>query len=437
LEFLKNMRKKKICLLALLVLSLSFFPLFGATKAQSSTPTVSLVASTTQATQLNQIITVNITISNVQDLWSWAGNLTWDPTCLQMVGDPAEGNFMQPQVGNTLFPPLYPDNVDGQIIGISDTVEKNEGANGTGFLATMQFQVISQTSSTTIQLSGIVLETPLPADELAHTYPHPQITPTSALASTTITFVSGGAPAANAGPAQIVKVGATVTFNGAASLSSGTNPTYTWNFTDNNATQTLAGVNPTYTFNNPGIFVVTLWLQDSNGVGNSTVTITVNGPPPVAVITVEGNPKSVAVGQPITFVSSNSTGSIVRWLWDMGDALGTGTNSSITYTYNSAGIYNVTLTVFDATNQNSTTLTEITATGSAPAGTPGPTTNATPTPAGSSTPQATQTSQATPDSTSGANTLADAGLPAAVLALLTVITLVVLGGSVFWLRKRT
>ena len=60
-----------------------------------------------------------------------------------------------------------------------------------------------------------------------------------------------GLPAPNAGQDQTVIQGATVAFNGSASKSSGTNPTYTWAFTDDGTPQTLTGINPTYTFKTP------------------------------------------------------------------------------------------------------------------------------------------------------------------------------------------
>ena len=224
------MRKPAQCLLLLFVVTLSFFSFINLTKAQGQ-PSVFLDPAQIPVTQANQIFTVNITVSNIQSLWAWNLNVTWDPTYLKMVNAPTEGPFLT-QTGNTLFFPGSPDNTVGTIPGnVSDTLFVNNGASGNGVLATLQFQVISsQLTSTMVQINGITLEGPLPASEVSENFPHPQITPASTTASATVSFTQGGAPAANAGPNQIVKAGATVTFNGTNSLSSGTSPTYTWSF---------------------------------------------------------------------------------------------------------------------------------------------------------------------------------------------------------------
>ena len=80
-----------------------------------------------------------------------------DPTCLKMIGTPAEGDFLDQVSLNTLPVSEPPDNTVGTISGgISDTLMVNSGANGTGVLETLQFQVLSQNPSS-IQLTGITL----------------------------------------------------------------------------------------------------------------------------------------------------------------------------------------------------------------------------------------------------------------------------------------
>jgi len=424
------MRKTIICLIALLILSLIITPFFTPAKAQGS-PTVSLVPSQIQVTQVNQVFMVNITISNVQNLWAWDMNLTWNPASLSLIAPPTEGDFMQ-SVGDTV-PVFSPQNATGGYIpDMSDTFLEEQSVSGSGVLATLQFKVISQTSSN-IQLNITELQgPPTTVKGVDQPVPGAQITPTATTATTTVTFASTGAPAANAGPNQTVKVGSTVTFDGSKSLSSGANATYTWTFTDVTP-QTLSGIKPSYAFNNSGIYQVTLTLQDSNGVSNSTMLVIVQGPPPVAVITIEGNPQTLETQQPITFDSSNSSGTIRRYLWNMGDEVGTGTNSSITYTYTKAGTYNVTLTVFDNADQNNTTYQEITVAGS---GSGGSTSTSTQT----STPTPTPQSTAAPTSGTpapGDSTVAGGSVPAYVVALLVIFTLMVFGGSISWLRKRT
>ncbi len=99
------------------VLIFTLFPLTNQTEAQTQ-PTVALTASPSTATQINQIITVSITVSGVSNLWLWDGNVTWDSTILK-VTSVFEGNFMQ-QVGSTVFVPMPVNN--GSTYELSDTL---------------------------------------------------------------------------------------------------------------------------------------------------------------------------------------------------------------------------------------------------------------------------------------------------------------------------
>jgi PKD repeat protein len=115
----------------------------------------------------------------------------------------------------------------------------------------------------------------------------------------------------------------------------------------------------------------------------------------------------------------------------MGDCIGVGSNATMTYAYSQPGDYNVTLTVFDATNLNGTVSTIITITGEGV--TPAPTSNPSPTPSQTSdSPTPSTTTNSTPNVN---NDVQSASLPTAVLVVIVIVTVVVLGGSTFWLRK--
>jgi PKD repeat protein len=430
------MRKKSICMLMFIALALSVFPLVQNIKAQAA-PTVSFTPSTTQVTQLNQHLTLNITISGVQNLWFWHASVTWDPAVLSLVNSPQEGDFMA-QSGQTLF--VYIPAKNGIMPDIDDTLETTNGVSGSGVLVTLEFQVI-QSASTSIQLGNITLESPPASIGSAG---GPQITPTSTSSTATISFASGGAPAANSGPAQTVTQGATVTFDGSNSMTTGSNPMYTWAFTDIGVNKTLTGINPTYTFNNPGIYPVTLTLTDSNGASTSNVTITVqSNSKPVAVIALEGinHGQSIPAGQSITFNGTGSyepnNGTVARYLWNLGDTT-QGTNATMTHAYDipptmNSKTYNVTLTVFDATNQNNTASTQITVVpGSSQSSSPPPTSSTQTT-----THSPTSSSGESSTSTTAPNKTPQSGLPPEIIAIMIIVTVLVLGGSTVWLRKRT
>ena len=118
----------------------------------------------------------------------------------------------------------------------------------------------------------------------------------------TITAICPAAPVANAGPAQTVQVGATVTLDGSGSTDPNGHPlTYQWKFvsvpTGSGATLVSpTGVKPTFVADLAGSYVVQVIVTDNTAKLTSTpatVTITTvpGNTPPVASLTV---PLSVA-----------------------------------------------------------------------------------------------------------------------------------------------
>jgi PKD repeat protein len=271
--FRKTKRRTCYSLLAcvIIVATISFAEM---AHAQPQQPSVSLDPSSYVATSLNETFTVNITISNVQSLWGWEANITWDPHYLNLLGK-HEGGFIKDQVDSTFFSATK---VANNVVNLLDACsssgsEEDQAASGSGILATMQFQVIKQTLSTSLLLSDISLLGPNQNNATTGTA-HPIITPASDLAMTTISLVIVGPPTANAGEDQSVQEGTRVVLNASESISTGTGTTYIWTFMDVTQ-QTLTGMIANYTFNNPGIYSITLTVQDSLGSDESNVTITV------------------------------------------------------------------------------------------------------------------------------------------------------------------
>lgn len=88
--------------------------------------------------------------------------------------------------------------------------------------------------------------------------------------------VPNAAPYADAGTAQVVDEGDTVTFSGSGSTDDHAIASYTWTFLYDGQTKTLTGVSPSFTFNISGVYVVTLTVTDAEGLMDTdTVSITV------------------------------------------------------------------------------------------------------------------------------------------------------------------
>jgi PKD repeat protein len=123
--------------------------------------------------------------------------------------------------------------------------------------------------------------------------------------------------------------------------------TYAWDFMDGG---TSAEANPTYTFTTPGTYDVELTVTDGGGLTDTDiVTITVSpNVAPVAMAT--ATPDTGAAALEVAFTGSGSTDDVgvVSYAWDFDDAGASSTEADPTYTFNTAGTYEVTLTVTDA-----------------------------------------------------------------------------------------
>ncbi len=200
-----------------------------------------------------------------------------------------------------------------------------------------------------------------------------------------------------------------------------------WCFDDGDGPQTLNGKLVAHTFNNPGTYVVTLTVEDSFGASNSTLTITVLRAPPTILIDDITAGQLLLIGQPLTFRASiNTTATLIQdYQWDMGDGsdpITTGI-SALTHTYSTVGQYTVTLTIHftDGTSSNATKSVELADASS---------------PAQSSSPSPVNSQTYGPNSTAPpSNNSSEPAIPPKILGILVAVTVCVLGGAFFWLRK--
>lgn len=135
--------------------------------------------------------------------------------------------------------------------------------------------------------------------------------------------------------------------------------TTTWDFGDGN---TSTDTNPVHMYTQPGLYSVTLTLND----GFSPT-------PTVAVIPVriEGSPKAiipfetitVCANTPVVFDGSQSTdpnGQVGSYSWDFGDA-STGLGQKVTHFYQEPGVYDVILTVVGSGSGSCSNMSQVSA----------------------------------------------------------------------------
>ena len=130
-------------------------------------------------------------------------------------------------------------------------------------------------------------------------------------------------------------------------------------------------------YNSPGQYTVTLTVTDSNGdTDTDTVRLTYTKDPPIAMITdspvdsrsdnINETRKTISQRQELelygdeSYEPSEPSEPIDRYEWDMDDGT-TYTTENITHQFESTGVYNVTLTVFDKYGNKDTTYVNVTA----------------------------------------------------------------------------
>jgi hypothetical protein len=102
---------------------------------------------TTQATSTGSVVTVDVAISNVSDLYGYQFDLAFNPTVLQAVSS-TEGPFLATG-GSTFFIPGTNDNLGGTVFATANTLlTAIAGVNGSGELAVFTFDAIGAGTST-------------------------------------------------------------------------------------------------------------------------------------------------------------------------------------------------------------------------------------------------------------------------------------------------
>lgn len=106
-------------------------------KAQATVIAVSPAELVIPEEDIGKTFELNVTVEEVTNLWFWAVRVKWNSTVLTCL-EVKEGNFLK-DVGETMFMPPFIDNEKGETDDVCCGLMIEEGATGTGTLATLTF----------------------------------------------------------------------------------------------------------------------------------------------------------------------------------------------------------------------------------------------------------------------------------------------------------
>lgn len=130
---------KQLCLMAL-----SISGLYGSLASAQADISIDPTA---QTTSTGTVVTVDVDIANVNNLYGFQFDLTFNPSILRAVSS-TEGTFL-PSGGATFFIPGTNDNVGGTVAATADTLlTAINGVSGGGELAVFTFDAIGTGTST-------------------------------------------------------------------------------------------------------------------------------------------------------------------------------------------------------------------------------------------------------------------------------------------------
>jgi hypothetical protein len=157
----------------------------------------------------------------------------------------------------------------------------------------------------------------------------------------TVDKVITGLEAFNDGPTMLDNP---TTFT--ATVATGSNVVYTWDFGVVDTDSTGVGEIVGYTYSLTGVH--TAVVTATNSVGLTTTTTLVTADQDISGLAVTNDSPTVR-GCPTTFTTTVATGSNVVYTWDFGDGY-TGSGAIVTYTYPAVGVYTAAVTATNSVN---------------------------------------------------------------------------------------
>jgi PKD repeat protein len=140
-------------------------------------------------------------------------------------------------------------------------------------------------------------------------------------------------------------VGLTCQFTDASSDPDGQITGWSWSFGDGSPPS--IDRNPSHGYAGPGTYTVTLTVTDNGGATNAaSAQVKVNAPPPNKAPQAEFDVHCTGLTCTFTDKSKDDDGNIASWQWDFGDGQSS-SDQNPSHSYETAGVYHVTLTVTD------------------------------------------------------------------------------------------
>ena len=130
--------------------------------------------------------------------------------------------------------------------------------------------------------------------------------------------------------------------------------TYTWDYGDGS---TGSGLNTSKAYNSTGQYTVLFSASNEGGADSSRAMVTVVRPPqPAQITSINANPNPVDAGNQVNFSSNVQGDSPVDYSWSFGDG-NSGSGSSPSHTFESAGQYTVQLEASNNVGSDSRSVT--------------------------------------------------------------------------------
>jgi hypothetical protein len=254
------------------------------------------------------------------------------------------------------------------VTGTSVTLDGSTSSDVNGDALTYSWSLTSKPAGSAATLSSSTSARPTFTADTAGTYVASlsvndgQVSSNTATVSITATRANA-APVANAGTAQSVVTGNSVTLDGSASSdANGDALTYNWSLTSKPTGSTASlssaiSARPTFTADVAGTYVASLSVNDGQVSSNpATVSITVSRAN-AAPVANAGTAQSVVAGNSVTLdgsASSDANGDALTYSWSLTSkptgstaALSSSTSARPTFTADVAGTYVVSLSVND------------------------------------------------------------------------------------------